>query len=389
MATQLARPDGPAPSGRLSAATIFMVAVALLLLTFRFIVPQVAGEIQYSLTLGKLRAESSFAREQLARGDVPSSFKLVAQSVAPAVVHIRTLTSTGMPTPAPKGKAADDPRYSGEGSGIIVDSEGYILTNHHVALSGDDVWVKFVDGRIQHAELVGVDALTDLALLKIKPEGPVISAPWGDSQELSVGDWVVAVGSPFGLDRSVTAGIVSAKGRQNLVDNDPYQDFIQSDAAVNPGNSGGPLVNVRGEVVGVNTLILGQRFQGVSFAIPSSIARDVCERLKRDGKVRRAWLGVALDDVTPELDSTLKLGGRPGAVVLELVVNTPAQRAGLKPRDVIVSWNGQNVSSATDLRLKVARTEIQSLAQIEVLREGKPEKFLVTVVERPDFSVPK
>jgi serine protease Do len=213
--------------------------------------------------------------------------------------------------------------------------------------------------------------------------GGLVAAPWGDSDTLEVGDWVLAVGNPFGLDRSVTAGILSAKQRRQVVDSLPFQDFLQTDAAVNPGNSGGPLVNLRGEVIGINTAIVGEAYQGISFAIPSVTARDVYQRLKTTGKVSRGWLGVSLQELTEERAKALKIDARQGVIVQSVVPESPAAEAGLQSGDCIVEWNGQQVTSPSDLSLRVARTAVHSSVLASIVRQQQKLEIEVVVGERP------
>ena len=306
---------------------IFVLLVGLL----RLNIGAVVEEICYALERGKQRAVSEDARVQLARlEDTSAAFRLVAKSMGPCVVHIDTLRATpaipGAGDAAWKGALES----SGQGSGLIVDSDGYILTNHHVIKDATEIIVRLSDGRtVRGAQIIGIDSLTDLAVLKIDGDG-FQAAPWGDSKTLEVGDWVLAVGNPFGLDRSVTAGIVSAKGRRNVVNNMPYQNFLQTDAAVNPGNSGGPLINLQGEVVGINTAIVGSSFQGVSFAIPSEIAQEVYAKLRSQGHFTRGWLGVALEEITREKADQLNIAAE-GVMVTD-VVGEPARRAGRSVR---------------------------------------------------------
>jgi serine protease Do len=365
------------------AAPLMWLLVALVLLAVvRLHLGALVEEVQYALTRGRERASAELARAQLASLDESSAaFRLVAQSVGPSVVHIDTLrvretTSDGeFDWPLPRRLES-----TGQGSGVIVDAAGYILTNYHVIKSATKVDVRLSDGRtLREARVVGTDPLTDLAVLKIEADG-LVAAPWGDSQRLEVGDWVLAVGNPFGLDRSVTAGIVSAKRRRNVVHNMPYQDFLQTDAAVNPGNSGGPLVNLRGEVVGITTAIVGESYQGVGFAIPSDIARTVYERLKSSGYVARGWLGISMQEVTPELSTQLQIP-REG-VRIERVVGGPARRAGLKTGDVILEWNGKKVADPTDLSLLIAATEVNSAAKVTIFRQGQRHTLDVTVGRR-------
>jgi S1-C subfamily serine protease len=267
----------------------------------------------------------------------------------------------------------------GQGSGLIVESNGYILTNYHVVHSASRIEV--VTGRQARyeAKLIGVDALTDLAVVKIQAEG-LDAATWGDSDAMDVGSFVWAVGNPFGLEGSVSFGVVSAKNRDGVSES-PFQDFVQTDAAINPGNSGGPLVDVAGKVVGINTAIIGQRFQGVSFAIPSKTAREVFRRLREQGYVARGWLGVTLDALTPE--QAVQANGRQagGVYVVAVGAPSPAQKAGVRSGDVIVNWNGQPISNPIRLSRLVAQARAGSRAVLTVIRD-REELQLEVVVER-------
>jgi len=240
------------------------------------------------------------------------------------------------------------------------------------------------------AEIVGTDPLTDLAVLKI-PGGDLAAACWGESQDLEVGDMVWAIGSPFGLDHSVTFGIVSAKGRPGMTPHQHFQDLLQTDAAVNPGNSGGPLVNIRGEIIGINTAIAGGQsdqpphgYQGVSFAIPSQIAADVYARLRSDGSVQRAFLGVGLVESTSELAKLLGLQNATGVLVGSIRGDTPADQAGLQPGDLIVAWNGTAVDNPRSLSRLIAATPIGSTAQVKLIHDGQEKTIDVVVARRPD-----
>lgn len=371
----------PASTSRWSRISILLLAVVLVLG-----LPLFVEQVQYAVTRGRERAKAEVARVQLASLDSPSdAFRLVAQSVGPSVVYINAIEES-----VDDGGIDDEwssflrrRERTGQGSGVIVDEGGYVLTNYHVIASASRVAVKLSDGRrVSNVKIVGIDPPTDLAVLKINASG-LIAAPWGDSEELEVGDWVLAVGNPFGLDRSVTAGIVSAKGRRGIVPGSPYQDFLQTDAAVNPGNSGGPLANMRGEIVGINTAILGSTYQGVSFAIPSEIAREVYEQLRKDGKLVRGWLGVSLQTLTPRLAEELELDVSAGAVVTGVLVGTPAQQAGIEVGDVIVQWDGLDVRDSNDLSLAVAKTPVGQTVEVKLYRKGEAKTVEVTVAERP------
>jgi serine protease Do len=267
------------------------------------------------------------------------------------------------------------------GSGFIIDNEGHILTNNHVVEKADEIKIKTMDGKEYDARIVGRDPKTDIALIKVKPEGnfpkPV---QLGDSDAIRVGDWVMAVGNPFGLGHTVTAGIISAKGR--VIGAGPYDDFLQTDAAINPGNSGGPLFNMNGEVVGLNSAIVAQG-QGIGFAIPVNVARDLIPQLKT-GKVIRGWLGVMIQDITPELADSFGIKETKGVIVADLVKDGPAEKAGLKRGDVITSLNGKEVDSANILSRFVASSPPGSQTTIRVIRDGKSRDIKVTLGTMPD-----
>jgi len=264
-------------------------------------------------------------------------------------------------------------RQDGMGSGIIVDKEGRILTNNHVVDGTDEIKVTLSDKRTFEAEIVGKDSKTDLAVIKIKGSVPsdLPVAELGDSEEVRVGDWVLAIGAPFGYVQTVTAGIISAKGR--TTDQDMYQDFLQTDAAINPGNSGGPLVNLQGEVIGINSAIatrVGQ-FAGVGFAIPSNLVKAIYPTLAKGGKISRGMLGVIIQDVTDELAKQFNLSDTYGAIVSQVNKGSPAEKAEIKPGDVIIKYNGKRVEDTAHLRTAVANTAPGTKVELVILRDGK------------------
>jgi serine protease Do/serine protease DegQ len=267
-----------------------------------------------------------------------------------------------------------DPRPTiSAGSGVIVDAaQGYVLTNHHVIQKADQVVVTTRDRRRFNARLVGSDPGTDIALLKIDADN-LKAIPFGDSDALRVGDFVVAIGNPFGLGQTATSGIVSALGRSGI-NVEGYEDFIQTDASINPGNSGGALVNLRGELVGINTAIIAPSGGnvGIGFAVPSNMARRVMDQLIRFGEVRRGWLGVTVQDLTPDLAKALGVPLAEGAVVVEVAEGSPAQKAGLKPRDIITSINGRAMRTSSEVRNELGLTPVGERVEIRVLREGRP-----------------
>lgn len=339
------------------------------------IAPSVAGRIQYSLTSAKQRAQYDVAREyraDLTLNQVSTASKLLAEFVGPSVVNVRTDRGPG----------------EGQGSGVIVDADGYIVTNYHVVDGVDSAEVQLSDGRRAPASVIGRDEYVDVAVLKTELDN-LTPAEWGDSDALSVGEMVWALGSPFGLQKSITFGIVSAKERRGI--NSPrstiYQEFLQTDAAVNPGNSGGPLVNSAGKVVGINTAIIGEAYQGISFSIPSSIARQSYEQLRKHGRFERGWLGVQPSEVTDKIARELELERGKGVLVLRVERNTPAAEAGLEVGDVILTWGGTEFSDPTLLSRAIASTKVGADVPVEVVRPGEegPQRVTlkVTVAARP------
>jgi serine protease Do len=274
-------------------------------------------------------------------------------------------------------------KQSSLGSGVIVDKDGYILTNNHVVKDADEIKVKLSDDREFKGKVIGVDPKTDLAVIKIDSNHlPVIKL--GDSDKLRVGETVIAIGNPFGLSYTVTSGIISATGRANVGIAD-YEDFIQTDAAINPGNSGGALVNVRGELVGINTAIFSTTggYQGIGFAIPSNMAKVVMESLIKKGKVIRGWLGVTIQPLTPDLVKQFNIGDEKGVLVGDVVEDSPAEKAGIERGDVIVEFDGKKVEDVVNLRNMVANTLPNEEVTINLIRDGKPKTVKVKIAEMP------
>lgn len=272
-------------------------------------------------------------------------------------------------------------RKKGLGSGFLLSADGYILTNNHVVRKAEEIEVILQSGDRYSAGIVGRDPKTDLALLKIEAEKPLPAAKMGDSSALEIGDRVLAIGNPFGLGHTVTAGIVSAKGRALGIGQ--YDNFIQTDAAINPGNSGGPLFNFDGEVVGVNTAVIA-RGQGLGFAIPINMAAMVVEQLKTHGRVVRAWLGVMIQDVTPEISEALGIDRREGGLISEVREGSPADAAGVRRGDVVVSVNGEKIADASALARKLALLEPGVPTEFVVLRDGREKTYRIKLVEHPD-----
>ncbi len=283
----------------------------------------------------------------------------------------------------------EEGRQQSLGSGFIVDKDGYILTNNHVVQSRDaKIIVKLSDESEYKAQVVGVDPETDLALLKIEAREPLTPLELGDSDKLRVGDWVMAVGNPLGFDRTVTVGVVSALGRSNLrfgTEGPAYQDYIQTDASINFGNSGGPLVDVHGRVVGVNSAITSPSGGniGIGFAIPINLAHEVIDQLKEQGRVVRGWLGVQIGPLSKDLAEGLNLEGVQGVLINDVFEDSPAQKAGVKPGDVVLAIDGQKVSSAKELQFIVARRRVGSTVKLTINRDGKTMHLDVKLGERP------
>jgi len=271
------------------------------------------------------------------------------------------------------------------GSGFVISPDGYIVTNNHVIEDVDEIIVAFENDKELKAEIIGRDPKTDLALIKVEPEQPLVALSLGDSDALRPGDWVVAIGNPFGLEHTVTAGIVSAKHR--IIGQGSYDDFIQTDAAINPGNSGGPLINMRGEVIGINTAI-NPRANTIGFAVPINMAKQILPQLRADGRVTRGWLGVVIQGITPELAESFELDSEKGALVSRVLPDGPAKIAGIERGDVIVEFNKDPIDEWRDLPRAVAATPVDEAVQVVVVREGKRKKLSVTIgaLEEPNLA---
>jgi len=270
------------------------------------------------------------------------------------------------------------------GSGVVVSEDGYIVTNNHVVADAEEIVVTSSENERYEAKIIGRDPKTDLALIKIQVDKPIRAARLGDSDKLRVGDWVVAIGNPFGLGNTLTAGVVSAKGR--VIGAGPYDNFIQTDASINPGNSGGPLFNLDGEVIGINSAIFTQSGGniGIGFAIPINMAKSVMSQLKEKGRVVRGWLGVVIQTVTPEIKEKFGLKTAEGALVGEVNTDSPADKGGLKRGDVIITFDGKKVETMNSLPPMVAETPIGKDAEIVVIREGKEKTLRVKIAELPE-----
>ncbi|MBS3757944.1 MAG: Do family serine endopeptidase [Desulfobacterales bacterium] len=334
---------------------------------------------------------------------VPQSFTGLAKHASPAVVNIRTVkTIEGggrvfrhfFQGPRGHGDMFDqffkkffdeDPREFKQkslGSGFILDKNGYIVTNHHVIKNAEEIRVKLKNDKEYDAEIKGADPSTDLALIKIKANEDLPTLEFGSSESLEIGQWIIAIGNPFGLEHTVTAGIVSAKGR--VIGAGPYDDFIQTDASINPGNSGGPLINMDGEVVGISTAIVAGG-EGIGFAIPITMAKDIIEQLKKTGEVTRGWLGVGIQDLDPELKEYYDVDE--GVLVTQVFPGDPADEAGIEPQDIILSVNGKSVDSARELSKVVAELSVGQKAKIRLYHKGEVKTVEVKIAKRDESRI--
>jgi serine protease Do len=326
---------------------------------------------------------------------VPVDIATLVKEVSPAVVNISTTQVVRFSRPRMRSPFGHDPfedffnnffgnipreqRRRSLGSGFIVSDDGFILTNNHVVEKADEITVTLFGRKEEFkAEVVGTDPKTDIALIKIKAGNKLPKVDLGDSETLEIGEWVVAIGNPFGLGHTVTAGIVSAKGR--IIGSGPYDDFIQTDASINPGNSGGPLFTLGGKVVGINTAII-QGGQGIGFTIPINLAKSILGQLRETGKVTRGWLGVYIQEITPEVGESLGLPDRKGALVADVTEGGPADKAGFRSGDVIVAFDGKAVESERELPQLVAQTPVGKKVTATVVRDGKRIEIPVTISE--------
>lgn len=352
-------------------------------------IPAVVYRISLAVFRARQDASEQGLKHRLAElNDTSQAFRMVVERVKPAVAHIECVRLYQHVSPAfQPGDRTSSPQYflqTGQGSGVVVDRSGYILTNYHVVAEAREIRVQ-LPGRkeIFQATLTGADRATDLALLKLESTGLTFqAATLGNSDQVSVGDWVLAIGNPFGLDQSVTAGIVSATGRHDLLKNIEVQDFIQTDAAINPGNSGGPLVNLKGDVIGINTATLGEGNKGIGFAISSNLAKAAVPQLRDYGRILRGWLGVFLHTIDQE--TTARHGWQAAAIELDYIVpKSPAEKAGLKAGDWIVEFQGQTFRDAEALHRRIKATQPETTVTLKVWRQGKFESVKVTLATQP------
>ena len=368
--------DLPATDQRAASRRTLLLFAGFVTLIGLIVWPSMAGRIQYA----KTRAELSAIRDAAAGAELKSVGKLfttLARVIGPSVVNVtskRRVHTLADEIAALRGEAMAGATDESVGSGVIVESDGVIITNYHVVSQSEEIDVALADGRRFKAELVGADAATDLAVLRIKATD-LPKADWADSDTAEVGEMVWAIGNPFGLDRTITYGIVSAVGRRGVVAN-PFQEFLQTDASINPGNSGGPLVDVHGHVMGITTAIVGKGFRGIGFAIPSNTARRVCDEIRATGHVERGYLGMALRELPQG-------AAGPGAVVAAVEPQSPAAQAGVKPGDVVLRFDGEVIAEPATLVLLLTRSPVGAAVPVQIIRDGEPMTITVRVGRRP------
>jgi len=328
--------------------------------------------------------------------ETSKAFSEIANAVSPVVVNISTTKVVKREVPPlfedpffnffdPFREFSSPKKWKEQslGSGVIVSSDGYIITNNHVVEQAEEIKVTLYDKKSFRGRIVGSDPKTDIALVKINAGG-LPTAQWADSDKLEVGEFVLAIGNPFGLSHTVTMGIISAIGRVSVGIAD-YEDFIQTDAAINPGNSGGPLVNIRGELIGINTAIFSKTggYQGIGFAVPSNLVRSIMDQLIKHGKVTRGWLGISMQRLTPELSQKFGLKDSKGALIGDVLKGSPAETAGLMRGDIVLEYNGKEVDDADSFRNMVAQSKAGAQVMVKILRKGKEHKLTVTIAEYP------
>jgi serine protease Do len=335
----------------------------------------------------------------------PGSFAELAKQADPAVVNISTTQVVKQPHMDPQFRSPFEDFFGDEffdkffgdgrkrefrtqslGSGFVINKEGFIITNNHVIENAEEIIVKLSSGKEYEAEIIGTDSRTDLALVKIEADAELPIIPLADSDDIQIGDWVVAIGNPFGLSHTVTAGIVSAKGR--VIGMGPYDNFIQTDASINPGNSGGPLLNIKGEVVGINTAIIASG-QGIGFAIPINMAKNIILQLKQKGKVTRGWLGVGIQEVTNELAQSFGLDEKTGALISSVREGDPASKYGIEVGDIIIEFDGKEIKEYKDLPRVVSNTVPGEKVSVKILRNGKEKTLKVVVGEMKEEELAK
>ena len=365
---------------------------------FRLSWPSLIMFVFLAATLSAHGAPSTSSESLSVAKDLGNAFVEVAKKMQPSVVSIRSEQTV---TVAPwegfgedffKGTPFEDffkgrggppqkRRQAGQGSGVIVDSKGYILTNHHVVAGADKITVRLSDGKELKGTIRGSDTKTDLAVVHVEATDLPVAA-LGDSDKIQVGEWAIAMGSPFGLERTVTVGVISAKGRSGF-GTGTYEDFIQTDASINPGNSGGPLINIEGEVIGINVMII-QPGQGIGFAIPMNLAKTIMNELIQYGKVVRPWIGIGLQDLTEDLAKSFNLPEKEGALISQVFEKSPAEKADLRVGDVVAEIDGAKVRSSQEVVREVLKKRVGQQVQFVVIREGKRLTLSVTTDQMPE-----
>jgi serine protease Do len=346
---------------------------------------------------GCVAAERSSRPVETVR-DLGRAFVEVAKKVQPSVVSIRSEKTVTTASPGEgfgedffKGTPFEDffkghggppskRKQTAGGSGVIVDLKGYILTNNHVVAGAEKITIRLFDGRELKGTVKGTDPKTDLAVIHVEAKDLPVAA-LGDSDKIEVGEWAIAIGSPFGLEKTVTVGVISAKGRSGLGTGN-YEDFLQTDASINPGNSGGPLVNIDGEVTGINVMII-QPGQGIGFAIPINLAKTIMTALIDRGKVVRPWVGIGLQDLTPELVASFKLEEKEGALISQVYEGSPGEKAGIKVGDILLEIDGVRIKNSQEVVREVLKKQVGQKVRMGLIREGKKEEILVTTGEMP------
>ena len=382
-------------------------------MTKRIKASQILGAVALStVLLGMPGLNQTFSTQAYAEAQLLPNIADLAEKLLPAVVEISVVSKVAAPNgnsmpqipddspfkdffdeflkkkqqqiPGDQGDKGADPAPNDQtvnsmGSGFIIDAKGLIVTNNHVVEGADSIQVHMQDGTIMKAELVGRDPKTDLAVLRVKPENPLPTVAFGDSDKLRIGEWVTAIGNPFGLGGSVSLGIVSARNRD--INAGPYDDYIQTDAAINKGNSGGPLFNLAGEVVGINTAIFSPTggSVGIGFSVPSNTAKNVVAQLEKYGETRRGWLGVKIQTVTPDIAESMGMDKARGALVADVTAGSPSEKAGVDAGDVIIEFNGKPIADSKELPRVVGETEVGKEVTVKVIRDGKEKEIKVTL----------
>ncbi len=366
------------PYWRLPVLLLILAAVASLAF-----LPFWLENIEYHKMRGQIAAiDEKFPDEKA--GALAKVFTPLAKRASPSVVHIDTERRFRLRGDLAALYGPEARQLQGQASGVIVDEAGYIVTNHHVVANATDVQVRTSDGRSFVAEVIGSDAKNDLAVLKIEADGKLIPMDWGDSDALDVGEMVWAIGNPFGLDNTLTYGIVSAKDRRGLNAESVYQEFLQTDAAVNPGNSGGPLVNMAGEIVGINTAIVGPTYSGISFAIPSNAARRIYQQIREHGEVVNGFIGVNIAQyLNEDIAERFGLDSTEGALIGMVLPDSPAAHGGLQDGDFVIEYNGNKIENGQELAYEIARTTPGDEATLKVIRGGQERTLQITVGRQP------